>query len=405
MTTGSPLESRAAAPWPYRAEPPQRYTVNHRQYEARGGKINLAEDVKGFVKESKNAGDMARFYFFCLMFDQLVKEGITGDLVELGVYKGSTASLLATFARRLGSVVYLLDTYEGFDRRDLVGIDQTAKLDSFRDTSLKAVRSHVGEENVRYVQGYFPATAPQLPDNGSYCLVHLDCDLYAPMASALAYFYPRLVPGGFLIAHDYSSLHWSGAEKAVDEFFTDKAEGVVPMPDNSGSVVVRKARSPAPSDNWLLQRRRALASTDWMEAGNGKLADLLGTGWSGPEPWGVWGVGECHTLFIAIPKGSPENIALDLDVSAGLVGARNLQAVDVAIGGETVAHWQFTPDQNRGIRRLVVPQALVETSRAGRAAMAIEFHPESVQRVCDIKPGSTDTRSIGLGLHRLRFTK
>jgi len=40
--------------------------------------------------------------------------------------------------------------------------------------------------------------------------------------------------------HNYSSLYWDGAESAIDEFFADKPERLVPVPDKSGTVVVRK---------------------------------------------------------------------------------------------------------------------------------------------------------------------
>jgi hypothetical protein len=49
-------------------------------------------------------------------------------------------------------------------------------------------------------------------------------------------------PKGFLIVHDYSSLHWPGAEQAVDEFFADKPENIVLMLDISGSIIVRKQK-------------------------------------------------------------------------------------------------------------------------------------------------------------------
>ena len=77
---------------------------------------------------------------------------------------------------------------------------------------------------MQYVQGFFPKSTDQIADNLKFCLVHIDCDLYSPAISALEYFYPRMVPGGFIVIHDYSSLGWSGAERAVDEFFADKVE-------------------------------------------------------------------------------------------------------------------------------------------------------------------------------------
>ena len=146
--------------------------------------MRFEEDVEGFVDGGRNDGDMARYYFFCLALDQIIKEELPGDLAELGVYKGETATLLATIARRLGKTAWLLDTFEGFDPKDLQGIDygQPAR---FKDTSLEAVRALVGEDNVRFIKGYFPESSAQLPSEMSYCLVHLDCDLYKPLRSAL----------------------------------------------------------------------------------------------------------------------------------------------------------------------------------------------------------------------------
>jgi O-methyltransferase len=48
------------------------------------------------------------------------------------------------------------------------------------------------------------------------------------------------VPGGFLIIHDYMSLYWDGVEKAINEFFADKPERFIPIPDKSGTIVIRK---------------------------------------------------------------------------------------------------------------------------------------------------------------------
>jgi Macrocin-O-methyltransferase (TylF) len=235
--------TEAATPklsWPYRADMPQRYNGNYERYRARGGIVQREEFVRGFVDgPDGKRGDMARFYAFCLAFDQIMKDGIAGDLAELGVYRGHTAAVLAEFARRSARTLHLLDTFEGFNSADFKGADADKKM-QFADTSLELVKERVGAEGVHYVRGYFPQTAEQLPPNDRYSLVHIDCDLYAPISAGLQYFYPRMTPGGFLIIHDYSSLHWDGAEKAIDEFFVDKPEFPIPLPDGAGSAVVRK---------------------------------------------------------------------------------------------------------------------------------------------------------------------
>lgn len=400
MTDQQDGQNRLPTPWPYHAHRPQRYVGNYARYRSRGGMVRPEEDVQGFVAGGRNRGDMARSYFFCVAFDQIVKEALAGDLAELGVWKGNTATLLATMARRLGRTAYLLDTYEGFSASDLHGIDAGARPEAFRDTSLPEVRTLVGEQNVRFIKGHFPDTISQLPDHASFCLVHIDCDLYAPMMSALQYFYPRMVPGGFLIVHDYSNLAWPGAERAVDEFFSDKPEPVVPLPDGAGSAVIRKSRTPDGRFNWLLARRYALLREEWTEAAGGGISELLGKGWSRAESWGVWGVGEVHELLLVVPADAGDHLDLEADVHGALLGARQAQQVDVGVGEETIGCWEFTRQRNHRVRSVRIPMRRAEDEHWLR--IGVEFRPRSVARPCDLDSRVKEARTLGLGLHRVR---
>ena len=237
-----PFRAGISSLWPrtYLSYVPDRYGENNRWYEKSGGQFGRRYR-SGFFRGSDhpNRGDMPRYYFLSLVCDQFMKERVTGDIAELGVFRGNTAFIWAALARQANRTAYLFDTFSGFSKDDLTGIDAD-KGPGFGDTSLEAVRALVGEDNVRYVQGHFPGTTSQLSADATFGLVHIDCDLYAPFQAALEYFYPRLVTGGFLIMHDYASLNWDGAEKAVDEFFADKPEKVIPIPDKSGTVVIRK---------------------------------------------------------------------------------------------------------------------------------------------------------------------
>jgi hypothetical protein len=219
---------------------PERYVTHLPKYRERGGLYDPADTRKWLSGNPNNAGDMPRFHFLNLACDQILKENITGDVAELGVFRGNSAFLLAKLARRLGTTAYLFDTYEGFDERDLAGVDAKAPA-AFSETSIERVKRLVGEENAVFVAGYFPDSLSQVEGDPRFCLVHLDCDLYAPMKAALEYFYPRLVRGGWLIMHDYASLVWDGAEKAVDEFFADKPERIIVIPDKAGTAVIRRA--------------------------------------------------------------------------------------------------------------------------------------------------------------------
>jgi len=381
--------------------PPQRYSINYPRYVARGGLVKPLEDMKGFDPSGRGGcGDAGRFWFFCLMQDQLVKEGLQGDLAEVGVYKGYTATQLAQMARRLDRTAYLFDTYEGFNEADMKGIDAGKSSAQFTDTSLEAVRAHVGEENVRFVKGFFPDSASQINADLSFCLVHIDCDLYAPVRSALEYFYPRMVPGGFMVVHDYTSLGWNGAEKAVDDFFADKPESVMPLPDSAGSAVIRKARRRDIVDNWQAQQIARVLNDDWARAGKNGLAPLLKAGWSGPEEWGVWGVGATHELQLYLSDPPKQDVELDLDVQAYLPDRYSVQTVDVVVegaastGAESTA-WRFSSDANRGVRTARIP-----------AAIAGAGTPFTLQlRLQESFPSTKDERPLGIGLHRIRVRR
>jgi O-methyltransferase len=215
---------------------PQKYTENIEKYLARGGILNPEADIQKFANN-----DQTRFFAFCLIIDQLVKDKVPGEFAELGVFKGNSAQFLASVARRLDRTTYLLDTFEGFDGRDLAENESQLK-GAFADTSLEAVRAKVGDEQTVFIKGYFPETASHIPDDASFAFVHIDCDLGEPMMAGLRYFYPRVKPGGFIVMHDYNSLYWDGAEQAIDSFFADKPESIIPLPDFCGSVAVRKSK-------------------------------------------------------------------------------------------------------------------------------------------------------------------
>jgi hypothetical protein len=188
-----------------------------------------------------NAADLPRLYALIMNVKQVLADAVPGDFAELGVYRGNSAAVLAHYARTYGRQLYLFDTFEGFDSRDLTGGDHGRDLD-FVDTSLDLAQHTVGVDSVRWIKGYFPASIPSDVVDTRFSVVHLDCDLYEPMKAGLEFFYPRLSPGGLLIIHDYANPYWEGIKQAVDELASEIPEGLVVLPDKSGTAMVRKAR-------------------------------------------------------------------------------------------------------------------------------------------------------------------
>ncbi len=188
----------------------------------------------------KNSFDLPRLYALAFNIKQVMAEDVPGDFAELGVFRGNSAAVLAHYARRQGRRVVLFDTFEGFDAKDLVGIDGN-KGQGFVETSLGTVQSVVGDPSAIYVRGWFPGSVTPEVEDRRYAIAHLDCDLYEPMIAGLRFFYPRLSPGGLLIIHDYGGVHWDGAKRAVDEFIAGISERLVQIPDKSGTAMIRKA--------------------------------------------------------------------------------------------------------------------------------------------------------------------
>jgi hypothetical protein len=220
---------------------PDRYSSNFELYKHNINFLNF-DDLEQWTKGNfkNNIVDFNRYFFLNLCIDYLLEENLDGNVAEVGVYKGNSAFLLSKLAQRRNKTCYLFDTFEGFNSKDLVGNDIHVNNDAFIDTSLEMVKKLIGEKNTVYVKGYFPESLNQVGEIEDLILVHIDCDLEKPMLSALSYFYPRIRKGGFLIMHDHSSLYWPGAQKAIDEFFMSKTEHIIPIPDKSGTCVIRK---------------------------------------------------------------------------------------------------------------------------------------------------------------------
>ena len=207
---------------------------NHKEFD------NL---FKCFISENKlnNAGDVPRLWSLILNIKKILEENIQGDFAELGVWRGNTASILAYYAFIADRNVYLFDTFEGFNASDLQGVDNEKAVE-FSDTSLATVKKIIGPLNVtkcHFVKGHFPSSITKEHRNKKYSIVSIDCDLYAPMKAGLEFFYPLMPKGGLLLLHDYSSMFWKGAKKAIDEFCQNNNEHVILMPDKSGSAFIR----------------------------------------------------------------------------------------------------------------------------------------------------------------------
>ena len=147
-----------------------------------------------------------------------------GAMAEVGVFQGVSAKLICECKGEKD--LHLFDTFEGLPKncahdRNVHRVGQYA-------SSMELVSAFVDEyENVFFHKGLFPDSAEGL-ESKPYCFVHLDVDLYESTLAGLEYFYPKMVPGGVILSHDYSIL--AGVKQAFKEFMADKREPLVELP-------------------------------------------------------------------------------------------------------------------------------------------------------------------------------
>jgi O-methyltransferase len=159
---------------------------------------------------------------------------VPGDVVECGVYQGSSLGTLGLYLKESGLPKRLwgLDSFQGFPSataHDLIGgvLPTKSQPAYFADTSEELVHRLVRrlrlEGLVEIVAGYFEETCASLPVS-AISVLWLDCDLYSSYKTCLEHLYPRVSPEGRIIFDEYYSKKYPGARVAVDEFFADKPE-------------------------------------------------------------------------------------------------------------------------------------------------------------------------------------
>jgi Macrocin-O-methyltransferase (TylF) len=154
--------------------------------------------------------------------ESVVENGVEGDLIEAGAWRGGASILMRATLDSLGEerAVWVADSFQGFPavepehRRD----DELDVFD-FLAVAEEEVRGHFArfgtERGVRFVPGFFEDTMRDLARE-RWSVVRLDGDSYDATWLTLQSLYPGLSVGGHLIVDDYGAL--DECRQAVEEF-------------------------------------------------------------------------------------------------------------------------------------------------------------------------------------------
>jgi O-methyltransferase len=158
--------------------------------------------------------------------ETVLGEGVAGDLIETGVWRGGACIFMRAVLAAYGIEdrrIFVADSFEGLPKPDAEKYPAD-KGDKHHIYTFLAVSKEDVENNFRkyglldnqvvFLKGWFKDTLPQAPIE-KLSILRLDGDMYGSTMESLESLYPKLSRGGFCIIDDYAL---PGCKSAVDDF-------------------------------------------------------------------------------------------------------------------------------------------------------------------------------------------
>ena len=165
---------------------------------------------------------------------------LDGSFAEFGVYRGGCTFMVLSECRPHPNRSYFLfDTFAGIPSSRLTPQEVQAGFGGrLADASTAEVQERLAQwkDVIRLVPGDVFETLAAT-ETGPLAFVHLDLNASAPTELALRYVWSRLVPGGMIVFDDYGWVQYDNQKVLIDEFFKDKADGLMALPTGQALCV------------------------------------------------------------------------------------------------------------------------------------------------------------------------
>ena len=193
--------------------------------------------AKGYDAQARHGGidwpsrahtmvGLARLRNLRTLVTRVLGEGIPGDLIETGVWRGGACIYMRALLAAYGVTdrrVWVADSFAGLPPPNPKEFpadegDQLYKIPVLA-VSLDEVRKNFAkyrmlDAQVEFLVGWFKDTLPHAPVE-TLAILRLDGDMYESTIQALASLYDKVSPGGFVIIDDYMIPSCRGA---VEDF-------------------------------------------------------------------------------------------------------------------------------------------------------------------------------------------
>jgi hypothetical protein len=168
--------------------------------------------------------------------ESVVGDGIDGDLIEAGAWRGGASILMRATLDSLGARernVWVADSFQGFPAPETEGDEDDRALEEemnsafdYLSAPLDVVKGHFARfgcaDGVEFVPGFFEETMPGLRGR-RWSVIRLDGDTYKATRVTLEALYPGLAVGGYVVLDDYCFL--PACRRAVDDFRRERGIG------------------------------------------------------------------------------------------------------------------------------------------------------------------------------------
>lgn len=220
----------------YRRRPAKRFLVSTISKFLEKRKLQLVE-IRNISESKRAEGDIWPVYAdtmiglkrldnlqYCI--ETVLSEGVAGDLIETGVWRGGASIFMRAVLAAYGiedRKIFVADSFEGLPKPDAekypadkgdphhlhpyLAVSQEDVENNFRKYGLL-------DDQVVFLKGWFKDTLPQAPIE-KLSILRLDGDMYGSTMDALESLYQKLSIGGFCIIDDYAL---QGCKAAVSDF-------------------------------------------------------------------------------------------------------------------------------------------------------------------------------------------
>jgi hypothetical protein len=163
--------------------------------------------------------------------EYVIAQGVPGDLIETGVWRGGACILMRAVLMAYGVQdrrVWVADSFAGLPAPDPAKYptDRGDLLHTFEQLAVPVetvkrnfARYRLLDDRVVFLKGWFKDTLRTAPIE-RLAVLRLDGDLYESTMDALTALYDRVSPGGIVIVDDYGVIATCAA--AVDDFRRDR---------------------------------------------------------------------------------------------------------------------------------------------------------------------------------------